>query len=379
MPRPIRVAVIGAGSAGQGLASFIALRGHEVALYSPPVGAEQFKPIAETKEIRVSGVVTGTAHFTKATTDIGDALEGTDVVFLTLRAYAHESVLETCLPHLKPGQLVVIVTGYWASLRLHKLLSQLDPRILIAETTLLPLASAAVGPNAVNISGVKSHVKLAALPAARTSEAVARVIDALPQMVAGENVLSTNLDNFNPIIHTPIALFNLGQLERDSSFEFYHEGITRRIAAVMDSMDRERLAIGQELGLPLATVTDSLRSWYGATGTGTYEVIRNCEAYVGYVLPNVFDYIREDVPHGLVPLATLGESLHVPCPALQGMITAWSMVDGVDYLQRGTTVSRLGLEGLSSAEVIDYVQTGLPPRTTTGTTWASGPLRHAPD
>lgn len=379
MPRPIRVAVLGAGSAGQGLASFIALRGHEVALYSPPAHANQLRPIAETMAIRVSGVVTGTARFIKATCDIGDALEGADIVFLALRAFAHGEVLETCLPHLKAGQVVVIVTGYWASLRLHELLSQFDPRILFAETTLLPLASSAIAPNEVNISGIKSHVKLAAFPAARTSEAVARVVKVLPQIIPGDNVLSTSFDNFNPIVHTPIALFNLGQLERDSSFEFYHQGITPKIAAVMDSMDRERLAIGQELGLSLTEATESLRSWYGATGTGTYEVFRNCDAYVGYVLPNVFDYIREDVPHGLVPLASLGASLDVPCPVLQSMITCWSQVDGVDYAKQGTTTSRLGLEGLSRAEIIDYVQTGVRARRRTETAGASGPSRRPPD
>jgi opine dehydrogenase len=346
-------AVLGAGSAGQGLASFLALRGYDVALYNPPVHADRFEPIARTKSVSVSGVLTGVARFSVATCDIGNALAGADVVFLTLRSFAHRDVLTACLEHLKPGQLLVVVTGYWVTLRLRELLAQLDPRILVAETTLLPLASEAIGPGAVKITGIKSRVKIAAFPAEGTPEVVERLHEALPQIVAGNTVLDTNLDNFNPVVHSPIALLNLGELERNPRFEFYRQGTTPKVAAVMDSMDAERLALASAVGL-----TENVRFYYGATGRTTVEVFQNCQAYAGYVLPNVFDYIREDVPYGLVPLASLGESVGIPCPALRSVIAGWSTVDDVDYWKEGMTATRLGLDGLSASQVMEYAQTG---------------------
>jgi len=368
-------AVLGAGSAGQGLASFLALRGYAVSLYNPPVHAERFEPIVRTKSVRVSGVLSGVARFARATSDLGEALAGADVVFLTLRAFAHRDVLEASLAHLEPGQLVVIVTGYWAALRLRQLLDRLDSRILVAETTLLPLASEAIGQNEVKITGIKSRVKLAAFPAKRTPEAVERVQEALPQIVPGNTVLDTNLDNFNPVVHAPIALLNLGELERNPAFEFYRQGTTPKVAAVMDRMDAERLDLGRTLGLEPCGATDSLRLYYGASGATTVDVFRDCRAYAGYVLPNVFDYIREDVPYGLVPLASLGESVGVPCPALRSVIAGWSTVDGVDYWNEGTTLDRLGLAGLTALQVLEYVRTGRPPGTRTRHPPAAHPTR----
>jgi opine dehydrogenase len=216
----------------------------------------------------------------------------------------------------------------------------------------------------VRISGIKSRVKIAAFPAEGTADVVERLRDALPQIVAGNTVLETNLDNFNPVVHSPIALLNLGELERNPRFEFYRQGTTPKIAAVMDSMDAERLAVASEFGLTLTRATENVRFYYGAAGRTTAEVFQDCQAYAGYVLPNAFDYIREDVPYGLVPLASLGESIGIPCPALRSVIAGWSTVDRVDYWREGMTVSRLGLDGLSTSQVMEYARTGrLPGKT----------------
>jgi len=362
-----RFAVLGAGSAGQGLASYLALKGYSVSLFNPPVHADRFEPIRQAKALKVSGVVGGVARFAKATCDIAEALADADIVLLTLRAFAHRAVIEEARHYLAVGQTVVVVTGYWASLRLRDVLSQLDPRIVVAETTLLPIASEALSANEVRISGVKSSVKLAAFPATRTQEVVNKLAEALPEIVRGETVLDTNLDNFNPVFHTAIALFNLGELERDPKFEFYRKGTTPKIAAVMDSMDEERLALARKLGLALRSATDSLRLYYGAAGATTYEVFQNCGAYAGYALPNAFDYVREDIPYGLVPIVSLCKSLKVPCPTLQSVTAAWSSIDGVDYWKEGITAKRLGLDRLEVPEILDYVRTGRLSRSTRGT------------
>ena len=354
----MRFAVLGAGSAGQGLASYLALKGIDVALFNPPLHAEQFATILRERAIKVSGVIEGRARLARTSCDIREIVPEADVVLMTLRAFAHKSIFESCLPYLRDGQLVVVVTGYWASLRLRKLFQNLNRDIIFAETTLLPLVSEAIGPAEVKISGIKSKVKVSAFPANRTNEVIERLKGALPQLAPGENVLDTNLDSFNPIFHTPIALFNLGCLERERNFEFYHKGTTRKIAAVMDCMDEERRNLAGKLDLKLSPAIDGLKLYYGATGATTYEVFQSCNAYKGYVLPNVFDYIREDVPYGLVPTASLCDALGISCRATKAVISAWSVVDGVDYWQQGITVKELGLDGMDVSQISELVTAG---------------------
>ena len=354
----MKFAILGAGSAGQGLAGYLSLRGHEVALFNPPLHAKQFAPIAKSRKINVTGVIEGQARLAVASCDLRDVVPQSDVVMLTLRAFAHEAVFRTAMPHLRDGQLVVFVTGYWASLRLQELLGSADREVLFAETTLLPLISEGVGPAEVKISGIKSQVKTSAFPAMRTDELIERVKEALPQLVRGENVLDTNLDSYNPVFHSPIALFNLGSLERESGFEFYRAGTTPKIAAVMDAMDKERRSLGQALGLGLGPATDSLKLYYGAEGDTTYEIFQDCEAFKRYVLPNVFDYIREDVPYGLVPTVSLCDALGIACEATRAVILAWSVIDGVDYWNQGIRTKELGLEGMDASMILDLVNKG---------------------
>lgn len=354
----MQFAILGAGSAGQGLAGYLSLNGHEVTLFNPPTHKNQFAPILEEQGIKVTGVIEGYARLALATCDISKAVSEADVVLMTLRAFAHERVFRSCVPHLENGQLVVIVTGYWAALRLRGFLQALEPDIVFAETTLLPLVSEATGPAEVKITGVKSRVKVSAFPADKTDAAIERLNDALPQLTPGKNILDVNLDSFNPIFHTPIALFNLGCLERERDFEFYHTGTTPKIAAIMDRLDDERRKLGQKLGLDLAPATDSLRLYYNASGATTYEVFQNCDAYKGYVLPNVFDYIREDVPFGLVPLASFSDALGMPCDATKALISAWSIADGVDYWHEGVTVKKLGLEGMNASQILEIANLG---------------------
>lgn len=354
----MKFAILGAGSAGQGLASYLSLKGYDINLFnleSEEVKMPRLKAIRARGGIEASGVIRGFARISKVTTDIGEAIRDADVVIFTIRAFAHRKLFELCLPYFKSGQIVIVSTGYWISLRLRDVLDRLDG--IIAETTLLPLVSEAIGPAQVKITGVKTGVKIAAFPATRTSEVIKSLKDSLP-LVAGENIIETNLDSFNPTFHTPIALFNLGTLERENNFEFYHLGVTPKIADVIDLMDKERLNLATKFGLRLTSGVDTLKQYYDTSGATTHEIFSNCRAYKGYVLPNVFDYIREDVPYGLVPIASLCDLVHVSNQATKAIISAWSLIDKVDYWEQGITTKQLGIGNMEASQIIELVTTG---------------------
>jgi opine dehydrogenase len=352
----LRFAILGAGSAGQGLASYLSIKEHDINLFNRSAG--KLNQIRRQGGIEATGVVEGFAKISKATNDIGEAVRDADVIILAVRAFGQKKILELCIPYLKDEQIVLIMTGYWASLRLKDLLGKSKSHVILAETTLLPLVSEVVGPGKVKVTGIKSKMRMAAFPSTRTEETLQSLRDALPQLFAGRDVLETNLENFNPIFHTPIALFNLEEIKRRKDFEFYHQGVTPKIAEVIDSIDREKLNLAHELGLDLGSSLNVLRQYYVTSGHSTYEIVKNCEAWKGYVLPNVFDYIREDVMYGLVPIASLCDLLGLPSKNTREIIAQWSLVDRVNFWEQGVTVERLGLSNMHAEEILQFVSTG---------------------
>lgn len=352
----MRFAILGAGSAGQGLASYLSLRGNEVNLFNR--SAQKIEPLCRQGGIKATGVVEGFAKISKITTEIDEAVKDADAIIVTVRAFGHRETLELCIPYLEDGQIVLIMTGYWACLRLRYLFEKAEDRIIFAETTLLPLASEIIGPGKVKVSGIKAKMRMAAFPSTKTKEALGSLKDAMPQLFAAKNVIETNLENFNPIFHTPIALFNLGEIERRKDFEFYHQGVTSKIAEVIDAMDQEKRSLIEKLGLELGSSLDVLRQYYVTSGESTYQFVYNCEAWKGYVLPNVYDYIREDVMYGLVPIASFCDLLDLPSENIKSIISAWSLVDRVNYWEEGVTVDRLGLSGMQVEEILKFVSAG---------------------
>ncbi|NIM44398.1 MAG: NADP transhydrogenase subunit alpha [Nitrososphaeria archaeon] len=351
-------AVLGAGSAGHAMSAGLALKGFEVRLYDLPQFSDNIEPIQKRGGIEVSGIERGFAKL-KATTDVREAIEGADIIMTTARAYGHRKFLEACIPYLENEQKFVINTGYWACLRLRDIFRQTRKEVLFAETTLLIYAGMRTGPAAVSIDGMKTEMKVAAYPATNTKKVVEALRRAFPQFTPAANVLETSLGNFNPVFHVPIALMNIGTIERTKGkFKFYRDGATPFVARVMDSVDNERLAVAEGLGLNLPSATEIMKKYYQAKGETTYDAFQSCEAYKEYILPNIFDYITEDVAYGLVPAASLGALLDVPTPSCKANISLWSLINKVNYWQTGITTKKLGIVGLDAQEIVELATKG---------------------
>jgi opine dehydrogenase len=65
-------------------------------------------------------------------------------------------------------------------------------------------------------------------------------------------------------------------------------------------------------------------------------------------------YVTEDIPFGLVTLASLARQLGIPVPGMEAIVNIASMANGVDYWKTGRTAETLGLSGMDVAELIDY-------------------------
>jgi opine dehydrogenase len=352
----VKFAVLGAGSAGQGIAGYLALKGHDLFLYNRT--PERIASLADSNRLQVSGIIEGEARLQAVSCDLETVVSNVPYVLVTARAGGHYSLVKQSLPYIQEHAVIVVFTGYWAALRLQSLLKECDRTdVTIAETTLLPLACRVTEPGHVLISGEKSAVRMATYPPDRVDLVYERLHAFVPQLFPGGSVLETSLENYNPVIHVPIALFNLRHVEEDcETFRFYSEGVSPRVAGVIDAVDSERLALSRALGLDLMGAASMIRDYYNVKGETTYETIKNWKAVTEYVLPDPLSYVREELTYGLVPLCSLCNMLRIKAHAARMLVQAWSVVDGVDYWENGVKAEALGLKDMSPGEIVDMVK-----------------------
>jgi opine dehydrogenase len=117
----------------------------------------------------------------------------------------------------------------------------------------------------------------------------------------------------------------------------------------MEKLDEERVAVAEAVGISAITARQWLYQAYHATGKNLYEAMMDNAGYRGIPAPKSLKirYITEDVPMSLVPIASLGQMLKVPTPALDIFIQLASIISGCDYRNEGRTVEKLGILGMN--------------------------------
>src|SRR3954454_12952426 len=107
----MRVTVLGAGNGGVAAAFDFAQHGHEVALYSAPEYGANVVAVAKAGGITATGDLEGFAPVRYAGTDVGEALDGADLVVLVGPAYSTEPLAASAAPHLTDGMAVLVCPG----------------------------------------------------------------------------------------------------------------------------------------------------------------------------------------------------------------------------------------------------------------------------
>jgi opine dehydrogenase len=343
------VAVIGAGPAGLAMAGHLYLRGLPVHL-----GCQETDPIEAVvaqRAVTLHGVLNGTAPLARVSTDMAEVLEGVEVIFFVVPANAHRSVAEKCGPHLRDGQLILLCPGRTlGALELLSVLQARDirARVTIAESHTIPHTCRKRDNGSVHVLAMKSKVKIAACPARETPSVMERISRLLPLFHAAQDTLETGMNNIGAIFHPAPMLLNLGWIEtRRTQFKHYYEGITPTVARLLESLDNERTAVGKALGARVVSARDWLRDAYGSPGESFYEALQNTACYSTVDAPTSLRhrYLYEDVPTGLVPIASLGEHLHIATPLSNLFIDLAGEVCGLDFRTEGRTVESLGLAG----------------------------------
>jgi opine dehydrogenase len=233
--------------------------------------------------------------------------------------------------------------------------------VIVSETGTFIFASRSTGPSQARVFRRKNAVPLAALPSQRTGHVLEVVCEAYPQFIPAPNVLHTSLDNMGAIFHPALTLLNAGWIEHTKGdFQFYIEGVTPTTARVLEVLDRERVTIAASLGVYTRSAVKWLQDAYSSKGDTLYDAIQGNPGYRGIQAPRNLRhrYIFEDVPFSLVPLISLGQQFGVNTWAIDAMVRLACVAHATNYFARGRTAKDMGLEGLSVAEVVRYVQEG---------------------
>jgi opine dehydrogenase len=363
---PARVSVLGAGNGGCATAADLARRGILCTLFDLPRFDAILAPIREGGMLRLTGALGD--HVVAAppvTTDVREAVEGADILVIAVPAFAQDAFARACAPFVHSGQIAVLTPGStggalafaWALRR-----EGAVDGVLVAETLSLPYACRKVEPNHVHVGGVKRNLPVAAFPARHTDHVLAALEPVFPGMlVAAAHVLETSLNNPNAMAHPVPALLNTGWIETTGGdFRFYADGVSPSVARAMDALDRDRLAVVSALGLPSVPATEWDRRLYGLTGETTYELNRDSWVHRDIRAPGELRsrYLTEDVPYGLVPIASIARELGIATPTIDLVIDLACLLLDEDLRAAGRTAASLGLAGRSARQMVEFVETG---------------------
>jgi opine dehydrogenase len=360
----LQITIIGAGHGGKAMAADLAVRGFAVRLFNRTY--EHIEVTAARRGIELT-LEDGRQEFGRlqvVTSDIAEALNGSQLVMVVIPASGHQDIAQMCAPYLTDDQIVVLNPGRTGgALEFQKVLRDhgcaANPIIAEAETFLF--ASRSQGPAEARIFRRKNSLPLAALPATRTQAVLEVVNEVYPQFIAAPNVLYTSLNNMGAVFHPALTLLNTGWIEATrGDFQFYIEGVTPSTARVLERLDRERVTVATAMGVKAQTACEWLTRAYSARGDTLYEAIHANPGYQGISAPRHIQhrYIFEDIPYSLVPMAELGRRFGVDVVGMEAMIQLACILHGTDYRHRGRTLARMGLDGLSLDEVTQLVKHG---------------------
>lgn len=362
----LKVAVLGGGNGGMAMAGHMSLVGYEVAMWSP--FSWELAPLEEAGGIEIVGPeVQGFARVARFERSLDRAVKGADLIMIVAPAFSHRVYASLLAPMLEDGQRVLLNPGRTGgALEFARTLVRFacSARIVLGETQTFIYAAERRGPHTVEILKEKFRMRAAALPAADNDLLMEYVRDLYPQVEPAQNVLETSLNNVAPVVHPGTVLLNTQVIERTAAGEdlkFYKDQVTRSIATlVMEKVDREKQEVARAIGLrEVWSLLDWYRESYHVVGEDIYDAIMRNPYYWGFTAPSHIlaqNHILDDVPNSLVPIASFGRAVGVPTPTIDSLIHLASAMCGIDWWAEGRTVERLGLDGMTPAQMLEHVE-----------------------
>ena len=373
----LSIAVIGNSmrNIGAPMAGDLALGGHDVRLALWPGQRDLLESVRSAGGLSMAVPATATlsgrdgkAELRIATDDPAEAIAGADLVIVDVEPMELEERSADVIPHLENGQVLYVNShGYWAALRLAPALRAADKAGVTVIEGNAPSIGAKLNGADVTSYYVRREVPIAAFPANRRADAERFLPVILQAPELQRDVLETNFENLNMLVHPGMTILNVGYFDRAEAagdpVSFYGTGNTVHAGRLAEALDAERLPACDAFGVRYRSLLEHIHRTYGGGGDTVHEAVKQSPVYSqsGGMRATIWQtWMEGDLALSHVPFVELSESAGVSAPLRRGFVDIIDVLLDSNSWQDGLNLERLGLAGMSVAEIRAYVETGLP-------------------
>ncbi len=354
-----RVGIAGAGSIAFGSAALLHVNGHDPMLWSPSGGST--RALADAP-LTATGAI-DTTLTPRIATSAQQLCDDNDAILIALPGYGHKAVFDALAPHIRDGQHVIISSH--ASFGAVYLAQLLQARGVTAPITAwgTTAVTGRRGDGAtVAVNTVRKKVDLCTVPDTRSDCARAVCTQLFGDVfVPRDGLLAITLSNLNPQNHLGIALGNITRMERGESWS-QGQNVTPKVGALLEALDRERLAIAEALGLQTKTIFEHFSASFHVPVASISEMNQQMHAQGnGGTGPATADsrYVTEDVPYGLVPTSVLGRLAGRPATLHEAGTAIFGAMYARDFAAENQILNALNLGAYSLHDLQQAARTGL--------------------
>lgn len=347
------IGVVGAGGEGRAVTAHLSSIGRAVRLCTR--NPAQVGGIRRSGSIRASGALTGSFPVAEVTGEPARVAAGCRVLVVAAITTAYRDIAEAFAPHLTDRHVVVLFSGkLCGSAEFAAALAGAGRTgVDVVETDAL-FAARPDGDDGVVVHGAKGWNLFSGAAQESVRRCGPLVQELFPWVEPARNLVERGLTDFGAVAHAPIALANLGSIERGEGLLFYVDGMSDRTVVLLEQVEREFRAVARAYGADLLPMTQVLDRCYGCTTSDLLAAMRSVEAYRTITAPDSLDhrFLREDIASTLVPLEALAERAGLGTPVVSSLINIMGLLSGERFRETGRTLDRLGWAGLDHGGII---------------------------
>ncbi len=357
----LRITVLGAGNGGKTMAADLSLKGHQVTVFNRT--PKNIESLAKEGGVRLTGLLGDRfVPVHRFETDLAEACKGAQVIFVTVPSFGHEYYARALSEVLKEDQFVILAChSTLGSLYFGSVLKERGVRSsAVAELNALPYVCRTQPGGEVAVFGESKALRGAAFPRSQNHVLENLLAQTYPKTQIVPNILYIGLTNINVVIHPAAMVLSIGHIQRTSGDFYLYRDTTPGIAAVIEQVDKERLAIMEAVGVPPVPFI----RYFHEIGYTTQAALDNNSVLDALVQSEANRYIKapdnldhrfmhEDVGYGLVPMSALGRLVGVKTPATDALITLASLANRKDYANEGLSYERLGFDKMDSERLME--------------------------
>lgn len=349
-----QVAVLGGGGTGCYIAAELTLRGFSVNLYEEKeYWHENIDDIIANGGVTMTGLgLNGFAPISKITDDLAEALDGVELVVVSMVAWRHEKLAQDLKPHVHDDMVILFSAGNFGSIRLKRAFGP-DCKAVVGETCGNMFSCRMLGKGVGIAAGQYKPKMVAAFPA----EDNGRLIERASRFFActeGKNVFECALNAPNVVIHLAGSVLNTCGVERDPNFALYRDGLSAGVLNCQKTVEREKEKIMEAMGYCMVIHTDHMERLV------QYDKFPELDCFRGLAGPSCMKhrYVVEDATVGNSILIQLGDRLGLPAPTAHALVQIAGAVNGENYFDKGLKLEDLGVTGTTPDEINAYLLTG---------------------